>query len=111
MPSRKAVLKVYLADEEIKQIVESANRSGLSLSTFAKRVCLGYEVKSVMDQRIMLELVRIGGNFGRLGGLLKYSLREKTLERNSKINRLIDELIIDKQNIMKLVHMMKIQDS
>jgi hypothetical protein len=107
MPSRKAVLKVYLTEDEMNQIADHAGRAGLSLSTFCKRVCLGCEVKSLMDQKAMLELVRIGGNFGRLGGLLKLSLSEGTLERSPKVNRLLNELSLEKQNILSLVHAMK----
>jgi hypothetical protein len=107
MPSRKAVLKVYLTEEEMNQIADHAGRAGLSLSTFCKRVCLGYEIKSLVDQKAMLELVRIGGNFGRLGGLLKHFLGEGTLEKSSKVNRLLDELMVGKQNIMALVNKIK----
>jgi hypothetical protein len=107
MPSKKRVIKLYVSDDEMDRILENADRAGLSLSTFGKRVCLGYEIKSRADQKAVLELVRIGGNFGRLGGLLKKSLGEGILERSARINRLLDELIIDKQNIMKLVNEMR----
>jgi hypothetical protein len=79
MPSTKNIIKLYVSDEEMQQILESANKAGLSLSTFGKSVCLGYEVKSIADQKAMLELVRIGGNFGRIGGLLKNALRQDFL--------------------------------
>ena len=47
MPSKKTVLKTYLTPEEYEKIMESADRTGLSLSTFTKRVCLGLPVPSL----------------------------------------------------------------
>jgi len=77
MPSKKAVLKTYLTPEEYEKIIESADRTGLSLSTFAKRVCLGQPVPSLENQRARRELLRINADLGRLGGLFKLCLSEK----------------------------------
>jgi hypothetical protein len=107
MPSKKNRITVYLDETEHQQILKNADKARLSLSTFCKRVCLGYTIKSIVDQRAILELVRMGGNFGRLGGLLKNALGEGTLERSTKVNHLIDELIIDKENIMEFINEIK----
>lgn len=77
MPSKKAVLKTYLTPEEYEKIIESADRTGLSLSTFAKRVCLGQPVPSLENKRARRELLRINADLGRLGGLFKLCLSEK----------------------------------
>ena len=42
MPSKKRILRTYLTPEEHAQIRASASKAGLSLSTFSKRVCLGF---------------------------------------------------------------------
>jgi len=45
MPSKKKRIAVYLGPEEYAAIQESAARTGLSLSTFCKRVCTGMLVR------------------------------------------------------------------
>lgn len=74
MPSKKHVLKTYLTPEEFGEIQTSASRAGLSLSTFSKRVCLGFPVPSLEHQEARLELRRLKGDLGRLGGLVKQAL-------------------------------------
>lgn len=74
MPSKKLILKTYLTPEELGEIRASAAKAGLSLSTFSKRVCLGYTVPSLEHQEARLELRRLKGDLGRLGGLLKQAL-------------------------------------
>lgn len=46
----------------------------MSLSTFSKRVCLGFSVPSLEHQEARLELRRLKGDLGRLGGLIKHAL-------------------------------------
>lgn len=74
MPSKKLILRSYLTPEEFGEIQASAAKAGLSLSTFCKRVCLGYTVPSLEHQEARLELRRLKGDLGRLGGLLKQAL-------------------------------------
>ena len=47
MPSKKLILRTYLTPEEFGEIRASADRAGLSLSTFSKRICLGFTVPSL----------------------------------------------------------------
>lgn len=77
MPSKKAVLKTYLTPEEYEKILENADRTGLSLSCFAKRVCLGLPVPSLEHQQARRELLKVNADLGRLGGLFKLCLSEK----------------------------------
>ena len=74
MPSKKHVLKTYLTPEEFGEIQTSASRAGLSLSTFSKKVCLGFAVPSLEHHEARLELRRLKGDLGRLGGLVKQAL-------------------------------------
>ncbi len=74
MPSKKKVIKMYLTPGEFGEIRASADRAGLSLSTFSKRVCLGFTVPSLEHQEARLELRRLKGDLGRLGGLVKQAL-------------------------------------
>jgi len=77
MPSKKAVLKTYLTPEEYKSIQEHADRAGLSLSSFAKCVCLGQPTPSLEKQHARRDLLKINADLGRLGGLFKLCLSEK----------------------------------
>jgi hypothetical protein len=70
------VMKSYLTQEEYNAILASAHRAGLSLSTFSKRVCLGTPVPSLEHHEARLELRRIKGDLGRLGGLVKQALAQ-----------------------------------
>ena len=74
MPTKLQILRTYLTPEEFSEIRTSARKAGLSLSTFSKRVCLGFSVPSLEHQEARLELRRIKGDLGRLGGLVKQAL-------------------------------------
>ncbi|HBT97759.1 MAG TPA: CopG family transcriptional regulator [Desulfobulbaceae bacterium] len=74
-PNRKAV-RTYLMEEEQARIVAMARQTGLSVSTFIKRVCLGQEVRSKADQKAVLAVLKANADLGRLGGLLKKSLAD-----------------------------------
>ena len=74
MPTKKQILRTYLTPEEYAQIRASASKAGLSLSTFSKRVCLGFSVPSLEHQEARIELRRLKGDLGRLGGLLKQAI-------------------------------------
>ena len=90
MPSKKHVLKIYLTPEEFGEIRTSADRAGLSLSTFSRRVCLGFTVPSLEHQEARLELRRLKGDLGRLGGRVKQALANGA-DRHL-VHRLLHEL-------------------
>ncbi len=71
---RDKCVKMYVKAEELSVLLESSGRAGLSLSTFARRVCLAMQVKSREDQQARRELLKINADLGRLGGLLKQAL-------------------------------------
>lgn len=73
-PKRAAQLKSYITEDELARIRESSQRTGLSVSEFVRRVCLGLRVESREDQKARLELLKVNADLGRLGGLLKQSL-------------------------------------
>jgi len=91
MPSKKNVIKVYVSDEELAGIRELADSTGLSLSTFAKRVCLGQTVKSVVDPQVRHELRQIHGDLGRVGGLIKQLLARELVSKHT-VYRHLQEL-------------------
>lgn len=70
-------MRVYLSDEEYDNIKNSSKRAKLSISTFARKVCLGSEVVSREDVEARRDLYRVHADLGRLGGLFKLALSEK----------------------------------
>ena len=76
MPSKKLRLTVRLNPEEHSQISEYAKRAGVSLSTFAKRVCMGTPVPTLEHRQAVRDIIKASADLGRLGGLLKLTLAE-----------------------------------
>ncbi len=48
--------------------------AGLSLSAFARKMCLGTPIETQMDSLARIELSHLRGDLGKLGGLLKQAL-------------------------------------
>ena len=74
MPSKKPRITVYLSPEEHAQISEFAARAGISLSTFAKRVCTGIPVPTLEHKQAVQDIIKARADLGRLGGLLKQAI-------------------------------------
>lgn len=99
MPSKKNVIKLYVADDEFAQIARQAQQAGLSLSTYGKRVCLGSPVASKLDAMAIRDLIKINADMGRVGGLLKLWLTdpEKRDGYTGSVRPLLNELLALKQ--------------
>ena len=69
-------IKVYCLPEERAIIEAGAKAAGLSTSAYLLAVGQGYRVHGVTDFESVRELVRINGDLGRLGGLLKLWLTD-----------------------------------
>ena len=76
MPSKKKRIAVYLGPEEYDNIQANANRAGLSLSTFCKRVCIGLPVPSMEHRQAVNDILKANADLRRLGGLFKLALSE-----------------------------------
>lgn len=64
-------IKVWVLPSEKEAIEENARAVGLSVSTYLRNVGMGTQVRGVLDQRAVVELSKVNGDLGRLGGLLK----------------------------------------
>jgi hypothetical protein len=64
-------IKVFCTPVERQAIIDKAGQCGISVSNFLRTVGLGFGIVSVVDHRKIDELMRINGDLGRLGGLLK----------------------------------------
>ena len=67
-------IKVCCTPVERQTLIEKAGQCGLSVSNFLRTIGLGFGIVSLVDHRKVDELVRINGDLGRLGGLLKLCL-------------------------------------
>ena len=62
---------VWVTPDE-KNLIESyAKQTGQSTSAYLRQLGQGYVPKSIMDYGKIIELARINGDLGRLGGLIK----------------------------------------
>jgi hypothetical protein len=64
-------VKVYCLPDERADLQANARAARKSLSTYLLNVGLGYPIHSVLDHARIEELIRLNGDLGRLGGLLK----------------------------------------
>lgn len=68
--------------EEAGAIAEQARGVGMSVGAYLRAVGAGYQPRAVVDRDQVHEMLRINGDLGRLGGLLKLFLTD-----DSKLNR------------------------
>lgn len=80
---KQTSLRVYVLPEEKAAIEANAHQAGLSVAAYLRNVGLGYRVTGITDHKHVEELVRINGDLGRLGGLLKLWLTNS--EKTKKI--------------------------
>lgn len=78
IPTRKngRHLRVPVLSSEEIQIKSNAATAGLSIAEYLRRISLGYQIQSSVDKDYILQLAKINGDLGRLGGLLKLWLTQ-----------------------------------
>ena len=96
-------IKVYCLPHEKELIAENAKTVGLSVSEFLLNVGIGYEARSIVDNQRVNELVKINGDLGRLGGLLKMWMANdaRTSEFSSSTIMAVLGRIEETQTMMK----------
>lgn len=78
LPRRRGKpIEVWVNDEEKAVITERAASVGLSRSGFLRALGLNHPIRSTADSDAVTEMMRINGDLGRLGGLLKHWLSER----------------------------------
>lgn len=69
-------LRVPVRPEEA-QIIEAQARSvGMTIAAYLRAVGTGYQPRAIVDREQVNEMLRINGDLGRLGGLLKLWLSD-----------------------------------
>lgn len=95
---RKTILKGYVTATEYEQILESCRLAGISVSDYVRHACLGNKIKSREDAQARRELMKVYGDLGRLGGLLKQAI---TSGNKTVISNLLHN-ILKMQNELKI---------
>jgi hypothetical protein len=70
-------MKVFVTDDERSRIEERAKATGLSVSAYLRTAGLGHPIKSAIDHVAVMDLAKVNGDQGRLGGLLKLWLVDR----------------------------------
>jgi hypothetical protein len=73
---RSRHLRVPVHDEEAEVIEAQARAVGMTLAAYLRAVGAGYRPRAVVDHDRVHEMLRINGDLGRLGGLLKLWLSD-----------------------------------
>lgn len=99
-------IRVPVLPEEEVIIKANAEASGLSAASFIRKVAMGYQVESIVDIKQVLELSRVNGDLGRLGGLLKLWLANDPRTVNfppSLIKTLLSKIESTQQELRKIM--------
>lgn len=91
---REHPLRVTVTAVEKAIIRARAQEAGLSVASYLRATALGRPVRSVLDHKTVGELVKVAGDQGRLGGLLKLWLVDQPGKGAPEIDvrRLLDRL-------------------
>ncbi len=101
--SGKLRIQIYLKSEEVEVIRQKAEQVRLSMSAYARNLCLGYEPKSVANAQAIRELVKVNADMGRIGGLLKLWLSDS--DRNqAEVRQLLHELLDAKNRLIEKIN-------
>jgi len=73
---RNKHLRVPVSTEEEQTIKRKAQDTGLPVARYMRLVSQGYMVQSTIDLRQVEKLLKINGDLGRAGGLLKLWLSD-----------------------------------
>jgi hypothetical protein len=87
-------LRVTVTPAERKTIEAKASAAGLSIASYLRAAALSRQVHSMLDLRAVGDLVKVAGDQGRLGGLLKLWLVDQPGKGAPEIEvrRLLDRL-------------------
>jgi hypothetical protein len=90
--NREKSLRVYLNDTDRKIIEQRAAYSNLSVSSYMRKAGLGLRPRSAIDRVTAMELLKVNGDLGRLGGLLKLWLSEGGNSEVSDIRKVLQKI-------------------
>lgn len=102
MPPKIRIQICLKTENEFNLIRQKASHTRLSMSAYARNLCLGYEPKSLANAQAIRELIKVNADMGRVGGLLKLWLSEP--DRNqTEVRRILNELEEAKNRLIKKI--------
>jgi hypothetical protein len=73
---RSRDLRVPVFPEEADAIAAQARAVGMTVAAYLRAVGAGYQPRAVVDRERIDDMLRVNGDLGRLGGLLKLFLTD-----------------------------------
>ncbi|WP_282039376.1 plasmid mobilization protein [Halomonas alimentaria] len=94
---RKKCIKVWVDECEKEKIEDNAKGCKHSASSYLRNLGIGYVPKSMVDHEAVSDLMRLNGDLGRLGGLLKMLLSNEEMfvgheDRMVEVSKLMNGL-------------------
>lgn len=93
---RNYQIHVRVTKAEFDKISAAADAARLSLSNYARGVCMGHRIKSKTDREAVLAVIKVNAHMGQIGGLLKKALSENKV---SEVREALKELMATKDKI------------
>jgi hypothetical protein len=101
-PEHFTPIKVWVTPEEKAAIAAKADAHSLSASGYLRRLGLALPVESTIDQRAVLDLVKINADLGRFGGLIKMWLTiNADFESAQGLQRKLENTLTDVRLLQK----------
>jgi len=104
-PRAERPIWVGVTDAERLTITATARAVRLPVSALLRKLALGYQPPSLIDQETLLMIIKLRGDFGRLGGLLKLWLVEepgKTVSDN-EVRAALDMILMKQSELTDLI--------
>lgn len=108
--TREHALRVWVTLEEKALIDQHAKATCMSCSRYLRTLGVGYVPQSKLDVFHMLELAKVNGGMGRLGGLLKMLLtnqERRTPELDRQLESLLDEIAVVQGDLWTIAQKLK----
>jgi hypothetical protein len=98
-------VEVWLTEEELATISTKAESMRLSRSDYLRSLGMGYQPKSKFDRDAIRDLMDLRADQGRLGGLLKLWLSERSGEGSpiSSVRSVLQQIETLQHKLAKLV--------
>ena len=107
---RDKKLRVPVLPIEEAEIKSKATDAGLPVAEYLRNLDLGYQVPSVVDSRQVDSLLKINGDLGRLGGLIKLWLtndKRTKLIGKSQLHMTLDSIRNTQSTMLDVIMKLK----
>ena len=107
---REKKLRVPVLPIEEAEIKNKATDVGLTVAEYLRNLGLGYQVPSIVDSRQVDSLLKINGDLGRLGGLIKLWLtndKRTKLIGKSQLNLTLDSIRNTQSTMLDVIMKLK----